>query len=202
MLKLDFKQDFKTLYTPSAKAAVMVDVPKLNFLMIDGAGDPNTSAEYQAAIEALYSLAYTLKFALKKAEVVDYGVAPLEGLWWADDMSAFTTGNKADWKWTMMIMQPEQVTPALLEQVRGEVKKKKNLTNLSAVRLESLEEGRCAQIMHIGPYAAEAPTIEKLHEFIKQSGCNRAGKHHEIYLSDPRRAAPEKMRTIIRQGVS
>ncbi|MEI7554363.1 GyrI-like domain-containing protein [Candidatus Chlorohelix sp.] len=199
---LDFKKEMKELFNPSAKEAALVNVPPLPFLMIDGEGDPNTSAQFNAAVEALYSLSYTLKFALKKEpEPVEYSVAPLQGLWWMDDMSQFNMESKAGWKWTLMIMQPPQVTPAALERASTEAFKKKGLDTIRQVRLETYHEGLAAQIMHLGPYEAEPPTIQKLHQYIHAQGYQLRGKHHEIYLSDPRRTAAEKMKTIIRQPV-
>jgi hypothetical protein len=171
----------------------------MNFLMIDGAGDPNTAQAYQDAVNALYSLAYTLKFIVKKTQAVDYPVMALEGLWWADDMAEFSLANKAAWQWTMMIMQPELITPDLVARATQEAARKKPLPALRNIRFERYHEGLSAQIMHIGPYAAEAPTIEKLHRFIHDHGYALRGKHHEIYLSDPRKATPEKMKTVIRQ---
>lgn len=190
------------LYKPSSKKVEVVDVPAMHFLMVDGTGDPNTSQSYKDAIESLYALAYTLKFALKQATGVNYRVAPMEGLWWGEDMQVFTTGNKDAWLWTMMIAQPSLVTLAWVEQIRDEVQRKKNPAALALVRFASFHEGLSAQILHIGPYAAEAPTIRKLHEFIQKEGGSFDGlgqKHHEIYLGDPRRAAPEKLKTVIRQ---
>ena len=206
MKKIDFKKEFKHLYNPSVKEVVFVDVPEMNFLMIDGSGGPNTAQEYHDAIEALYSVSYALKFMIKKVEsAIDYVVMPLEGLWWADDMTQFTTENKDVWKWTSMIMQPEFVTKDLFDKAVEQVKKKKkNLPALPKIRFETFHEGLSAQIMHIGPYSAEGPTIEKLHKFIKENGYEFDGliqKHHEIYLSDPRRTKPEKMKTVIRQPV-
>ncbi len=202
MAKVDFKKELKHLYNPSPKEPVIVDVPKMNFLMIDGVGDPNTAQEYQDAVEALYSVSYTLKFMVKKGEAaVDYTVMPLEGLWWIDDMTQFSMENKAIWKWTAMIMQPEYVTEVLVDVALREVERKKNPPAVSKIRFESLHEGLSAQIMHIGPYSAEGPTIEKLHNFIREKEYELRGKHHEIYLSDPRRSAPEKMKTVIRQPI-
>ena len=203
MEKIDYKKKLKQLYKHSTKKVEIVEVPEMNFLMIDGEGDPNTSQSFSDAIEALFPLAYTLKFMVKKGDIgIDYGVLPLEALWWADDMSAFTTGNKDSWKWTAMIMQPEFITRELVEIATKEVEIKKNPGSLSLVRFESFKEGKAAQVMHIGPFSEEGPTIEKLHLFIEDKGCHRAGKHHEIYLSDIRRAAPEKWKTIIRQPMS
>jgi hypothetical protein len=197
--RIDLKKELGRLYQPSAKEVVQVDVPTMNYLMVDGEGDPNTSPAFADAIEVLFAVSYTAKFMVKKgAAAVDYGVMPLEGLWWADDMSKFTTTDKSNWKWTAMIAQPSFVTQEIIDRAVVEVKKKKNPAAISKVRLESLSEGTCAQIMHSGPFSEEGPTIEKVHQFIDSRG-RRAGKHHEIYLSDIRKAAPSKWKTIIRQ---
>lgn len=202
MPKLDFKKALKELYQPSAKQCVLIDVPPMNFLMIDGAGDPNTSKLFAEATETLYSVSYTLKFMVKKSEqAIDYTVAPLEGLWWADDMATFSVERKGDWLWTLLIMQPEFITPALIEAAKTEAAAKKTLPLLAQLRFASYHEGLAAQIMHIGPFATEGPTVAKLHQFVEDNGYLLRGKHHEIYLSDPRRAAPEKMKTVIRQPV-
>lgn len=203
MEKIDYKKQFKHLYAPSARKVEIVDVPQMNFLMVDGKGDPNTAKSFTDAIEALYPLAYTLKFMVKKGKKgVDYGVLPLEALWWADDMSAFTTGKKDAWKWTVMIMQPEFITLKMVKEATEEVKRRKEPVSLPLVRFETFKEGKAAQIMHIGPFTEEGPTIEKVHSFIETSGSRRTGKHHEIYLSDIRRAAPAKWKTIVRQPMS
>ena len=203
MKKIDFKKELKHLYKPSVKSVEKVTVPAMNFLMIDGQGDPNTTQEFQDAIEALYPVAYTLKFMVKKGGMaIDYGVMPLEGLWWSDDMSAFSVDRKEDWKWTLMIMQPEFITPAMFEEAIEKVRAKKNPASLPKLRFESYEEGEAAQIMHIGPFSDEGPTIEKVHAFIEASGKERRSKHHEIYLSDTRRADPAKWKTVIRQPYS
>ncbi len=200
--KLDLKKEMRELWNPP-KEPVLVKVPPLNFLMIDGKGDPNTSVEYRDAIQALYAVAYTIKFTLKKSKRgVDYTVPPLEGLWWMEDMALFSGENKDDWLWTAMIMQPPAVRPALVEQAVEEAGRKKELPALARLRLECFEEGFAAQIMHIGPFSAEKPTIEKLHAFIAEQGYVRSGKHHEIYLSDFRRAAPDKLKTVVRQPVA
>ncbi len=203
---LDLKKELKPFLSPSAKTPQIVDVPELLFLMIDGKGDPATSPVYRDAVSALYTLAYTLKFSFKKGPAgIDYPVMASEGLWWAEDMGSFLEGARENWQWTMMIMQPEVVTPLALEQARGEAIKKKEpglRPALERVRLERFCEGPSAQIMHIGPYAAEAENIQKLHAFIKAQGRELRGKHHEIYLGDPNRTAPEKLKTIIRQGMS
>ncbi len=202
MEKKDYKKIYKEFYGQSVKKISILEVPKLNYLMIDGVGDPNTSKEYQDAVEALFSVSYTIKFMLKKGEEnIDYGVMPLEGLWWADDMNNFLVDNKELWKWTMMIMQPDIVTMEHVTTALEEVAKKKELPSLSKVVYKEYNEGLVAQIMHIGPYCDEAPTIEKLHKFITEEGYELTGLHHEIYLSDPRRCTPEKMKTIIRQPI-
>jgi len=200
MVKIDCKKELKNLYSSSAEKVEVVEVPQMNFLMIDGEGDPNTSQSFQDAIDVLYPLSYTLKFIIKRGEIgIDYGVLPLEGLWWADDMSSFSVDNKENWKWTLMIMQPELVKKEMVATAIEEIRKKKKPVALPLVRFESFAEGKVGQIMHIGPFSEEGPTVEKLHSFIKVSGSQRIGKHHEIYLSDIRRAAPEKWKTIIRQ---
>ena len=202
MTKIEYKKELKHLYKPSAKEVVTVDVPAMTFLMIDGQGNPNTSQPYAEAVEALYAVAYALKFKVKKSEGVDYVVMPLEGLWWADDMRAFTSARDKDaWHWTMLITQPEEVTETLFEETKAEVEKKKNPIALAKLRFETYHEGLAAQIMHLGSYDDEGPTIAKLHDFIEQQGYTLRGKHHEIYLGDPRKAAPENLRTVLRQPV-
>jgi hypothetical protein len=200
MEKVDFKRNLKQLYQPSAKEVVQVEVPKMNYLMLDGKGDPNTSETHQTGVEVLFALSYSIKFMVKKgALAIDYGVMPLEGLWWTDEMSKFSINDKANWKWIMMIMQPDFVTSAMVDEAVAELRRKKNPAALGAVRYEPFTEGTCVQIMHIGPFSAEGPTIERLHKFIADSGCKPVGKHHEIYLSDIRKADPEKWKTVIRQ---
>lgn len=200
MEKLDLKKTLKHLYNPPSKDVVSVDVPSMRFLMIDGQGDPNTSAEYAQAIEALYSASYAIKFAAKKGELgIDYGVMPLEGLWWADDMSAFADSDRDEWLWTMMIMQPDVVPDELVSDTLAAVAEKKPVPGFARMRFEPFAEGLSAQVMHIGPFSEEAPNIERVHDFIASSGHTRFGKHHEIYLSDIRKAAPSKWKTVIRQ---
>lgn len=201
MKKLDLKKELKHLYSPSPKEPVLVDLPDMNFLMVDGAGDPNTAQEYKDSIEVLYAMSYTLKFMVKIEDPEnDYTVMPLEGLWWGEDES-FLFGDKDAFKWTSMIMQPEFVTEKYVAEAIEQVKRKKDPVALPKCRFESFHEGLSAQIMHIGPYAEETPTIEKLHAFIEEQGHKLRGKHHEVYLSDPRRAAPEKLKTVVRQPV-
>jgi hypothetical protein len=199
MEKIDYKKELKPLYQPSPKKIEIVDIPRMAFLMVDGKGDPNNSQGFQEAVEVLFGLSYTLKFMIKKGkEGIDYAVMPLEGLWWADDMSQFSLDRRDDWKWTVMIMQPEFVTHTLIDKGIGEAQKKKRV-DFSKVRFERFAEGKSAQILHIGPFSEEGPTVEKIHRFIKENGFTMTGKHHEIYLSDIRKSAPEKWKTIIRQ---
>jgi hypothetical protein len=202
MAKIDFKKELKHLYQPSAKEVSVVDVPDMNFLMVNGQGDPATSPEYQEALETLYTMAYQLKFTIKaRHPELDYVLPPPEGLWWAKDMAAFSMNDRDAWQWTAMIMQPDHVTQALFDEAVDKVKQKKDLPGLGKLRFERYHEGRAVQIMHLGPYAAEAPTIQKLHAFARENGYELRGKHHEIYLNDPRRTAPEKIKTVIRQPV-
>ena len=196
--KVDLKKEHKNLYNPSAKEVSVVDVPAMNFLVVDGEGAP-TSPQYSAAIEALFSVAYTLKFMVKKGKGVDYSVMPLESLWWVDDMSKFSAYRKDEWKWTAMIMQPKYVTSDDFNLAVEQVKKKKNSIALPKVRFESFKEGPSAQIMYVGPFSAEEPTIVKIHAHIQNGGHELNGKHHEIYLNNPATTAPEKLKTIIRQ---
>ncbi len=202
MNKIDYKKEFKQFYSPSTSRVVTVDLPTFQFLMVDGQGDPNTSKEYAAAIETLFSLSYTLKFMLKKSGEIEYGVMPLEGLWWIDDMERFAKADKSEWKWTAMIMQPPCVTRDAVTAATAEVAKKKNPSALGLARFESFAEGTCAQILHVGPFSEEGPTIERVHAFIAAAGRERRGKHHEIYLSDIRRADPSKWRTVVRQPMT
>jgi hypothetical protein len=202
MEKIDFKKQLKHLYSPSDKNVEIVEAPQMNFLMVDGEGDPNTSQSFSDAIEALYPVSYTLKFMVKKGQLaIDYGVLPIEALWWSDDMSAFSTGNKDAWKWTLMIMQPEFITREMVKEAKEQVARKKPVS-LPLVRFETFKEGKAAQTMHIGHFSEEGPTIEKVHLFIEENGSRKVGKHHEIYLSDLRRTAPEKWKIIVRQPMS
>ncbi|EPJ43885.1 MAG: hypothetical protein OFPII_38900 [Osedax symbiont Rs1] len=202
MEKIDYKKELKDFYKPSAKKVTEVCIPLMNFLMVDGIGSPESNS-HKEAIEALYSVAYTLKFMIKKSDrQIDYGVLPLEGLWWADDMTDFITDNKSNWLWTMMIMQPELVTMDLVACAINQVKEKKNLPAIEKVRFEPFIEGKCAQTLHVGPFSEEGPTVERVHSFIAEHDSERIGKHHEIYLTDIRRAAPKNWKTIIRQPMS
>lgn len=204
MAKVDFKKSLKEFYSASKKVPSLVEVPSMNFIMVDGVGDPNTCADFQDAVGALYGIAYTVKFAMKKPQpegYFEFVVPPLEGLWWMDP-GPFDPEAKDKWQWTMMVMQPDFVTASIIESAIAALKVKKPSDAVSKVRFERFEEGCCAQIMHLGPYSEEGPTIEKLHGFVELEGYALRGKHHEIYLSDPRRCAPEKLKTIIRHPVS
>jgi hypothetical protein len=198
--KIDFKQTLKDLYNTAKHGFHLVEVPAMNFLMLDGRGNPNTSVDYQQAVEALYSLAYGIKFALKP-QGHDHIVPPLEGLWWMNNMEDFTVANKDSWKWTMMLMQPDWITHDDFERVRQATTKKKENPQISKIRLERYIEGLTVQILYTGAYADEAPTIAEMHHYIQINGFKPNGRHHEIYLGDPRKTAPEKLKTIIRQPI-
>jgi hypothetical protein len=202
MVKYDYKKVKKDLYYPSDKKASVVDVPRMNFLMVDGKGDPNSSQEYKDALEALFPVSYKTKFISKKENNQDYVVMPLEGLWWTDEMNEFSIEDKGSWKWTAMIMQPDFITEELINKAIDEVETKKNPSSISKIRFEKFSERLSAQIMHMGPYGdAEASTVENLHNFIENSGYKRRNKHHEIYISDMRRTKPESLKTVIRQPI-
>ena len=204
MSKIDFKKTMKTLFAPSAKDFAVVDVPPLQFLMIDGKGAPDSEAdcEYARALAALYPMAFKLKFLSKTKYGRDYVVPPLQALWWADDMDVFLTGDKDAWQWTVMIMQPEWIRSEDVEEIRLVVQKSADLPALPALQLKNYHEGQAVQIMHIGPYSEEGPTLKRLHsEFLPENGFVESGHHHEIYLGDPRKTAPEKLKTVLRQPV-
>jgi hypothetical protein len=201
MKKLDLRKELRHLYHPPVQEVSLVKVPRFNFLMVDGAGDPNTSKEFQDAIQALFALSYTVKFMVKKEKKIDFPVMALEGLWWSEDMSAFILEQKDRWKWTLMMMQPDVVTKTMIKKAVKTVQTKKEIPALGSVRFAPFAEGLSAQIMHIGPFSGEGPTIAKVHTFVREHGYELAGKHHEIYLSDLRRVRPEKMKTVIRQPI-
>jgi hypothetical protein len=203
MSKIDFKKELRHLYLPQARDFVIVDVPPMNFIMIDGHGDPNTSQEYSEAVEALYAVAFKVKFRSKKQLGRDYVVSPLEGLWWAQDMAAFAgVTDKGAWDWTMMILTPEWVGVEVYEQALTEAASKRELSALSSIRLESYDEGLAVQTLHVGSYDEEAPILARLHDdWIPDNGYVENGKHHEIYLSDPRRVEPSKLKTVLRQPI-
>jgi hypothetical protein len=201
MKKLDLKKELKGLYS-AKKDPVLVKVPGLNYIMIDGRGDPNKSMEFQAAVGGLFTASYTLKFMVKKGDAgIDYGVMPLEGQWWADDNLDFLDGNKSKWHWTVSIMQPDFITPKMFAKaVKKAAEKKKDLP-LNKLRFEKLKDGLSAQLLHRGPFSEEGPAIKRMHDFIKEQGYALKGKHREIYLNNFLKVKPEKMKTILRQPV-
>jgi len=199
--KIDFKKEMNHLFSAPTGRVVEVNVAAANYLMVDGRGDPNTSKDYREAVEALFSTAYPLKFAVKKQQNIDYGVLPLEGLWWVENAEEFDRRDKSSWSWTAMIMQPEFISRDMFEQMLPEVRKKKKLPGVDRIRFERWEEGKCVQTLHVGPYSEEHETIASLHRYAHEQGHALHGKHHEIYLNTPDRTAPEKLRTILRQPV-
>ncbi|MCB0019051.1 MAG: GyrI-like domain-containing protein [Anaerolineales bacterium] len=202
MSKIDFKKELKQLYRPSARQFEVVEVPEMQFLMVDGHGNPNTVPAYREAVETLYAVAYKIKFSSKKLLNRDYVVPPLEGLWWAEDMDTFLTRDKDAWDWTMMIMQPDWISTEMFAEGCAAAEKANQPPALSRLRLASYREGLSVQIMHIGSYDDEGPVLAKLHnEFLPGNGYVETGKHHEIYLGDPRKTKPENLKTILRQPV-
>jgi hypothetical protein len=207
MRKVDLKKELKYLYGPSAHMVEIVDVPSFNFGMIDGAIEPDqtpeTSKEFQNAMGALYGVSFTLKFMskLRKKNPIDYTVMALEGLWWTDS-GEFDFTKKERWKWTMMILQPQHITTQMFREALQEAREKRDNPSLSRIRFESFHEGLSIQIMHVGPYSQEPRTIEKMRTFAHEHGYTLRGKHHEIYLGDPRRARPEKLKTILRHPIA
>ncbi len=211
MQKTEFKKEDKAFYTGKPGRFDILTIPPLPFLMLDGTGDPNTSQTYAEAVAALYVLSYQLKFHSKSAHQRDYTVGPLEGLWWADDMDSFTNRQKDDWRWTMMIRQPGWLTAGDIETARdlaiAKQSKRKDRSasddDLNRLRFETYDEGLCVQVLHLGPYDVEGPVLAELHHnFLPQNDLRPTGRHHEIYLSDPRKIAPEKLKTILRQPVA
>lgn len=201
MDKIDFRKVLKAFYAPVSRTFEIVDVPAMQFVMVDGAGDPNSSAAYSAGLSWLYSVSYAIKFASKQALERDYVVPPLEALWWADDMADFTHGRKDRWRWTQMLMVPDFIGRAMFDAAVEKCRKKLGEPSES-LRLERYDEGLSVQFLHVGSYADEAPMIKRMHEeFIPQNGLIETGKHHEIYLSDPRRVEAAKLKTVVRQPV-
>lgn len=202
MARIDYSEKMPHLYQPSEETVSVVEVPPMNFLMVDGAGDPGATREFPEAIEALMVVSHVLKILIRKGESgVDYRVLPLEGLWWSDENGGFVRERRDDWKWTLMIMQPDEVTPELYEIAVAEAERQKNPPGLTRLRFDSYFEGLSAQIMHAGLQAQEGPTIARLHAYIEGEGYIRQYKHHEIYLSDVRKEESGRWRTIIRQPV-
>ena len=200
-LKIDLKKRYKRLFA-AKRAPELVDVPPLPYLMIDGQGAPEGQA-FQDAVLALYSTAYTVKFLLKHAGRQDFVIPPLEGLWHSDDPSVFTEDRRDEWQWVLMVMQPEQVAQGdIAEALDALSKKRKRIPAHDRLRLETLEEGRAVQALHVGPYGEARATVDSLHAYARSEGYELVGKHHEVYLSDPRRIVPERLRTVLRQPVA
>jgi hypothetical protein len=199
--RVDFKKEYKAFYSPKAGKPELKEIPAMQFLIVDGRGAPG-SDDFQDAIGALYSVAYGLRFGREKAGRDTFTIGPLEGLWWTEEGEDFNTGQPDDWLWTAMIWVPDFVTADEVAGGVAEAEAKKPNPALAGLRLEVLHEGLVVQIMHVGPYAEEQPSIEKMHALAAEHGLIQSGKHHEIYLGDPRRAAPEKLRTIVRHPVA
>lgn len=198
--KLDLRKTLERFYRPPAGAVELVEVPAMKYIMVDGTGAPEGTS-FQQAVGAIYSLAYTLKFRCKRLLKKDYGVMALEGLWWMKG-GDFDLTKREEWHWTLMIVQPYFVADKMFAGAFEEVRRKKDPPGLKRARLKSFEEGLCIQTMHIGPYSTEPTSIKMLDGFAMEHGYKMVGKHHEIYLGDPRRAAPSKLRTIIRHPVA
>lgn len=201
-MKVDHKREIPS-YTARRNVFSIIEVPPLQYLMIDGHGDPNAAGPYQDAIETIYPVAYALKFFSKRELERDYTVMPLEALWWAEDMASFTDArDKSRWSWTLLNLVPEWITTEHLDAARARVEASGGAPSLGALRLATLDEGLCVQTLHVGSYDDEAPTLDALHnEFIPTNGLRMTGLHHEVYLSDARRTAPDRLRTILRQPV-
>ncbi len=199
----DVKKVLKPFYAPTNRDWELVEVPGQRFIAIDGSGDPNTVPAHPEAVAALYAVAYGIKFQAKRELGRDAVVAPLEGLWFADDAAVFTAGSKSEWHWTMLICEPDWVTDAFIAQAIEAARAKKKLPALARVRTETLDEGLSAQLLHLGSYADEAPALATLHgEFLAAHGLRANGRHHEVYLGDPRRTEPAKLKTVLRQSVA
>ncbi|WP_333831026.1 GyrI-like domain-containing protein [Pararhodobacter sp.] len=202
MEKIDFRKARKSLYTPPAGAFVVVDVPVMQFVMVDGAGDPNTSVAYSAAVEWLYGVSYAVKFAAKDSLGQDYVVPPLEGLWWADDPQSFVTRDKDKWRWTMMIMAPDFIDRALFDAALAKTARKRGALPPQTLRFAPYDEGQSLQTLHLGSYDDEGPVLARLHDVVMPGmGVTFNGPHHEIYLNDPRKTDAAKLKTILRQPV-
>lgn len=198
----DVKRALKDFYAPRNREWQLVEMPAQQFIAVDGVGDPNTSPEYARAVEALYAVGYTMKFASKHAGH-DFVVGPLEGLWWAPDPTVFTARAKESWHWRMMVSLPAEISGEQIKTATEGALAKKKLPTIAHVRHETLQEGLCAQVLHIGSYDDETPLLKRLHdEYMPANNLTFAGPHHEIYLGDPRRTAPEKLKTVIRQPVA
>ncbi|GLY80427.1 GyrI-like domain-containing protein [Actinoallomurus iriomotensis] len=202
MTRYDVKRELKQCYAPKNTDWALVDVPAQQFIAVDGRGDPNTSPDYARAVEALYTVAYTIKFTSKRTLDRDFVVGPLEGLWWSDRPEVFITRDKGAWHWRMLISQPDWITVDLIDECRQAALAKKKLATIADVRRETLEEGTSAQLLHVGPYDDEGPALARLHhEYLAANDLTMSGHHHEIYLGDSRRTEPAKLRTVLRQPV-
>ncbi|WP_309135008.1 GyrI-like domain-containing protein [Cellulomonas sp.] len=201
-MTVDLKREIPS-YRARRGEIALVTVPPLQYLMVDGHGDPNTATEYEDALRTLYPVAYALKFLSRRELGREHVVMPLEALWWSDDMAAFTTSrDKSRWSWTAMILVPDWIAAEHVEDARARVAAKGGAPVLDALRLERLDEGLCVQTLHVGPYDAEGPVLAEIHDrFVPDHGLRMTGRHHEVYLSDARRTAPERLRTILRQPV-
>lgn len=207
MIKLDLRKELKHLYVPPAKKVVVVEVPRLQFVMIDGLIEPGlgpgSSPRFQEAMQALYGVAYTLKFIskLRKKDPIDFPVMALEGLWWVEG-GEFSFDRKDNWSYTLMILQPDHITLDMFSEALRRLRQKRgDLPAFPQLRLEAFQEGLCLQIMHLGPYDAEPATIERMDVFARENGYRLHGKHHEIYIGNPLRAQPEKLKTVLRHPV-
>ncbi len=206
MEKLDLRKSMKRLYSPSSKNVELVEVPELSFVMIDGIIEDNSgpggSPAFKEALQALYGISYTLKFASKqhKENPIDYKVMALEALWWVAGED-FDITRPEGWRWTAMMVQPDHITPAMFTEAKSQLSRKRGTPSVEKLRFERFEEGLCMQIMHIGPYSTEPATVARMKQFAIDNGFNRSGRHHEIYLGDPLRSEPEKLKTILRQPV-
>ena len=199
MKKIDYKKELKAFYS-AKKTPSIIEVPAFNYILADGRGDPNGSKAFQAAVAALFTVSYTIKFMIKKGKLqTDYGVMPLEGQWWAKAPKDFMSGNKAAWNWRIGIMQPELVTGAIYNEGLARAKAKKKTMDFSMLSYKEIKDGKAVQVLHTGPFSEEGPVVTALHDFIKENGCKPAGKHREIYLNNFTKVSPEKMKTIIRQ---
>lgn len=209
MAKVDYKKQYKDIYFPSAKEPMIIDVPEMQFVMVDGVGAPE-GEQYQDAVQALYGITFTIKMWPKKGKTpagyFEYVIPPLEGLWWMNNpdgtqMEGFMQEAREKWQWTSMIRQPEFVTAELFAEALAEIKEKKPNPKLDEARFETFIEGLCVQIMHIGPYSEEGPTIERMHQYAHDQGYRLRDKHHEVYLGDPRKTDPKKLKTVLRHPI-
>ena len=200
VVRLELRKTLKEFYNPPVGEPVLVDLPQMKYIMVDGAGEPGGES-FQQAMGVLYNVAYTMKFQVKKALKKDYDMMAPEGLWWMKG-KVFDQTKRDKWLWTLMILVPDFVTPRMFADAVAAVRSKKNPPGLDRARMETLDEGRAVQVMHIGPYSAETESIAKIDAYAKEHGYKVVGKHHEIYLGDPRRAAPSKLKTVIRHPIT